>query len=439
MPDLALIYLNDGPASYAQISIGIGSISAYLRSKGHQVFVFDTYYDSDASIIEKICCLQPKMIGISTTEIHSYHAFTLSETLKDSINVPIIFGGIFPSLFPRYCLNRIGVDLVCVGDGEFLLNQLLNETPYDQIHGLWTKEDNLGVDRQIAQVDCLDNLPWLDYTVFRYNSIISVNDFGDGYKRRLFISSSRGCNYSCSFCCNREIRKKLKQKMRYRRINDVIDEMLFLKHKFSFDEFFFTDENFIFNEHRAREFCAQYIERRVNKHFGFLARPDTVCGLSDALINDLKLAGCSRIHMGVETGDEEIRKNLLNKHVSDKEILNAFERCRKVDIKTASFNIIGFPTETIEDIQRTYDFNIEIKADYAFFSLLYPLKGTKLYRKYRREDYIDTSQIVDNYFHGSIIRHPTINRETLPKIRSHLQSNFPQSINLMDAVKYGEL
>ena len=428
-----LVYMNDSPTLYPQISMGLGNISACLKSKGHDVVLFDTYYDPDDFIVKKIKKYKPRLIGISTTEIHSKHAFEIAQKIKDVINIPIIFGGVFPTICPDECLNNKNVDMVLVGEGEHALNDLLSYNFAGRVCGVWRK-NNGSIERNgTAIVPQVENLPWVDYSIFRKNSITPVGNFGDGPKSRFFIWTGRGCAYDCSYCCNSLLKKVLGNKIRYREINDVIEEMKILANNYNFDEFFFTDENFLYDYERVREFCNDYVESGINKPFGFLSRPDMINHSNENIIRLLQKSRCIRIHMGIETGNEHLRMKYLNRNISDDEIIEAFKLCKKYKIKTGSFNIIGFPFETMEDIQKTYDLNVKCEADYVCFSLFYPFKGTVLRDFCEKEDYLlSKSKEIKSYFDGTIIKCDYISQKNIVKLIEYLQKNYPKTIKLKD-------
>ena len=100
--------------------------------------------------------------------------------------------------------------------------------------------------------------------------------------------------------------------------------------------------------------------------------------ISDEFIHDLMKAGCYRISFGIESGNDYVRKEIMHRKMSNKQIIKSFNIVRKFGINTNAINIIGVPGETEEMIWDTIKLNRRIKPTVSGVNIFYPYKGTKL-------------------------------------------------------------
>ena len=126
---------------------------------------------------------------------------------------------------------------------------------------------------------------------------------------------------------------------------------------------------------------------------------------SDKLLKMLKESVCFRIFVGVESGDEKQRLDVLDRKMSDATIIKAFEMCRKMGLETLAVNIIGFPDETEEMIKRTIKLNQILKPTISAANVFYPYKGTELGDKCFKENLVDLKRFenFDNERRESIL------------------------------------
>jgi radical SAM superfamily enzyme YgiQ (UPF0313 family) len=139
-----------------------------------------------------------------------------------------------------------------------------------------------------------------------------------------------------------------------------------------------------------REFCEQYKERILDRYgvrFQILMRVEMFQSTQLPLM--LKEAGCFKVSFGVESGDEEQRREILDRHMSDKKLIKAFEICRAVGLETTAINIIGFPDESVEMIQKTIKLNRILKPTSSGVNIFYPYKGTPLGDRCFSDDLVD--------------------------------------------------
>jgi radical SAM superfamily enzyme YgiQ (UPF0313 family) len=244
----------------------------------------------------------------------------------------------------------------------------------------WRKEDGTVIVNPIRPPEDLSNLPKFPWHLFPRKFAVDA----DGY---LFIRATRGCPFSCNYCCNAAYLELYgKGYLRHRPIPDVIQEMAFLKEKYYPKTLYFTDEMLIWDKGYSLELFRE-IKEKVNHPFGFLARVEYI---DDEIVKAAKECGCVHVGLGVECGDEQFRKEKLNRHTTNQQIIHAFRLLKNAGIKTASFNIIGYPfPEECKRTVKTVSLNKVISPDFVQFTIFYPFPGTKLYEYCLKEDLID--------------------------------------------------
>lgn len=187
--------------------------------------------------------------------------------------------------------------------------------------------------------------------------------------------ANRDCPFACSFC---HVSAKKKQQQpslpRSKSPLRVVEEILAVRRKHPLSFVVFNDDTFTWNHKWVLEFAPLYA-RRLRLPF--------VCNtiasfISDEICAALRSAGCRAVAIGVECADEKRRMELLNKPVSDRQIEGAARAIRRHGMVLVTYNILGLPGTTGEDDLRTLDFNRQIGADLARFTVAYPIPGTPL-------------------------------------------------------------
>ena len=127
----------------------------------------------------------------------------------------------------------------------------------------------------------------------------------------------------------------------------------------------------------------------------------------------LRKAGCVRVHMAIETGDPWLRKEILNRDISDEQILEAFAFLRKAGLKTLAFNMLGLPQETEETIRKTVDLNRRIRPDWIPVTLFQPFPGTALFRFCEERGLLEPRRPGDYYAEDTIVKNPLLPKDVL--------------------------
>lgn len=206
--------------------------------------------------------------------------------------------------------------------------------------------------------------------------------------------ASRGCPYSCTYCSNSGLRKITDGKyVRFRSIENIISEIKEVVSKYKVKSVYLNDDVFTVNKNYVEKFCNQYV-----KEIGYPFEINTrVENLDRNILKMLKDAGCYRIAMGLEQGDEKFRKEILNRPMSNEKIETAFLLAKEIGIKTKTFNIVGFPFETVENHMETVRLNRKIQPNSIVNYIFEPYPGTPLYDMCLENNFIEKEKEEEDF------------------------------------------
>jgi radical SAM superfamily enzyme YgiQ (UPF0313 family) len=411
-----LFYYNGGE------HIGVEYLSAYLKSKGHTVdLIFDpglgsnffldlpflNRFISDNLIVEKAKRFDPDIIAFSCITNHYSIIKNLAEKLKAEIDVPVIIGGVHPSSIPEEVIKEDCFDIVCIGEGEEAFEELLLKMEKKQsilgIENFWVKDENKKIHKNKLRpliVD-LDKLPLADKSIFyKYGALTS----------RIMVMTSRGCLFQCTYCVNSFIKNLYGSDkfLRRRSVDNVIEELLELKKLYKPKAFRFEDDVFAYDLKWLQEFREKYTEK-INLPFHCYVTPTTA---RDPLLKELKSAGCTSVSMGVQSGNERIRKEILKRPHSNKTIIEAAERINNNGLKLISEFIFGFPTETPKEMWESLELNEKLNAYNTASFIFYPFPKTELadycleHNHLKEENYERIKRGEGSYHTSCFLEHP---------------------------------
>jgi radical SAM superfamily enzyme YgiQ (UPF0313 family) len=188
-----------------------------------------------------------------------------------------------------------------------------------------------------------------------------------------------------------------------------IAECLYLKKKYGVEYLYISAESFLVTKkERFMEFIRRYPE--VDLPFWIETRPESV---TEEKIRLLKQIGCDSINIGIESGDCSLRSGLLNRHMTDQQIINAVQIIKRHGIRIGTNNIIGFPTETRNQIFKTIELNRQANPDNIMIHPFNPYNGTKLYDLCLSDGLIDKDTIGGDYRMDFLLHMPQITNAEL--------------------------
>lgn len=392
----------------------LAALSAFLKSKSHQVRYEELVIEGVvkewhlARVRKAVAEFNPDLIGFSSYEMSFAWIEKVSEYIKSiSPEIPVIVGGYFATLSPEEVLGCPSIDIICLGEGEYplleLLDSLKSVNHRKNIQNLWFKEKGQIIRNPLRPLMAnLDELPFVDRDLFtsdnRKNGVLEV-------------MASRGCPFECTNCANHALKKLYFGKgsyVRYRLAGHVLAEIEHWISKENFSSVQFEDDMFTSNPKWLNGFCEEY-KKRINLPFICNIRPGS-CPPETFVL--LKNAGCVQVSIGLEAGDEKIRRNVLGRNIPDEIIIEVFQNAKKSGIKRKSFNMVGLPGETRTSLWKTIWLNLRLAPEAVQTSVYYPFRGTVLGDKCYSQGLVDLERKkrLKLYANDSILNLPGLPR-----------------------------
>lgn len=402
-----------------EVPLGLMYISSMLKTQNHQTSLFclnaclrrkgeDAQASIDRSFREKLDEFSPDMVGFSVMSTALDLCLRLAAIVKEH-NRTVIFGGPHPTVDPEGTIRLGPVDMLCIGEGEHalleLVNSIQNNRELTNISNIWVKNTS-GIHRGRLRplVQDLDSLPIPDRTLLK-------TEFSDPEVRGANFITGRGCPYKCSYCINEQLQRiyhGLGVFVRFRKVEDVIMEIKEYVRQYQPELLVFSDEVFTLQKSRLLAFCKTYAEE-VGLPFHCQSR---VNAISEETAAALKLAGCTLISLGIESGNEFIRSSVLNRRMSDETIRKAFGLLKAAGVPTGTFNMIGMPNETEKMIRETIQLNREVQPSFVHCTIMMPMKGTRIREIYEEKDLME-KEPSGSYYADVIYNLPAISKQKL--------------------------
>jgi len=379
--------------------LGVLYLIAYLKAHGH----YGEIFIERRGWFDEIKEFKPDIIGFSCVTGGHLWVESCSKTIKmdNKWDIPILIGGAHPTFFPTMIENPY-IDFICRGEGEHALKELLdtikNGGNLTSIANIWAKKDGTIIKNDVRPLmESLDIFPIPDRSHYEKYPFLKQNP----HKR---IIASRGCPFNCTYCYNSAYKKLYLHKgktVRRRSVENVIKEIILLKENGGWKTLEFVDDSFLAVKEWFLEFAEEY-RKKINL-------PYTCFGMAKNIDTDiavaLKRSNCKCVEFGIEAGNERIRKEVYKKNISDDDIKQAAELLHTHHIKFLTFNMVGAPFETIEQMAETIHLNQKIKTDYPWCSIMQPYPGTEIFNYCVEKGLIASTAEINSftYFEESIL------------------------------------
>jgi len=295
---------------------------SYLKSQGHDVKLFfdprqyargyarngvlAKLLDVSDHNIRELKKWKPDVACFSCVTATYKWGIKMAERVKREVGCKIMFGGVHATLVPEELRRNSFIDDVVVGDGIDYLGGVFDPDT------LWPERD----------------------AFFRELPI--------GHQKTQLFMTSFGCPFNCSYCGNEQLRKLGRLKMKRRTVDGCIRELKHLKEKYGLEHVLFVDDIFTIDKNWLFEFLQIY-KAAVDLPFSCFIHPQ-FCDEETA--QALKNAGCHTAWMGIQTGYEQLRRDILNRKETNEEIQKASKAVKAAGIKLMVDHIFGIPFES---------------------------------------------------------------------------------------------
>ncbi|MBI3631435.1 MAG: B12-binding domain-containing radical SAM protein [Candidatus Staskawiczbacteria bacterium] len=402
---------------------GIAQLSSVLKEVGVQTGLLHfTSRPSKESLLRDVVEFAPDIIGFSSTTLMIEDVFQWARWLREAgILTPLVLGGSHATLDFKEVAERDLFNVIFVGESEESLLEYCRrfcDQPTDILGTVVRKMDGgyiFNAARPLEQ--SLDNYPFPDWNLFDYENLYDMKPH-----KRGILMASRGCPFRCSFCSNDRYVELYRGKGKFVRLNSVdyiVAEAKEMKKEYpSINYFQFVDDVLGADPTWLKEFSEKW-PREVNMDFYGNINVN-VC--NQDTIRLLAQSGCRRLQIGVETGNELRRKEILRKFVFNKTYEKVIGECHKYGIIVNNLNMIGLPFETEENILETIHFNAKLRPKLLQCTIFYPFPHTYLYDFCLENGLISGNSIKSDYFRDSVLSNSSISKEVLYFYRDNFKT-----------------
>jgi len=392
--------------------LGVLYIASVLIGRGVEVGILDADADkmSIDDILSEIEHFDPAIVGITATTPTMNEAKGIAEVIKRHRDIPIILGGIHPTLNPEECIAWPCFDFVIKGEGETTIGELADVLKagtgaFETVKGIYYKKN--GSSHFTGERELIADLDTIPFPARHLLRNISCYKPPDAEKLPVAsIMTTRGCPGRCTYCCTKNI---FKDRYRMRGIDNVLEEIELLISRFKVKEIHIADDAFNSNKRRTLSLCEAIAKKSYPVNFEFLngLRADT---LDDDMLDAFRSIGVKNVGFGVESADRDILKH-VKKSIMPEDVERAMRISKKKGFKTWLFFMIGLPGETEETIKRTIEFAKDVDPDFAKFLIFKPFPGSDIF------DEINGAGLIDDkdYDHYGVYTPPVHNLPSLSK------------------------
>jgi anaerobic magnesium-protoporphyrin IX monomethyl ester cyclase len=361
--------------SSAYLPVGLGYLARSLELSSVDYEILDLNIDSTAQLEALISRNHPEYLGISMMSYKCSKTYELLRTIKSSFPwLKILVGGPHVTTnLERVLQDCEAIDICVAGEGEQAVVEIVTGKPWNDVKGaIYRKDGLIEINEGREFIKEMDDIPFPTYSGFKLEK----------YGRTMQLSSSRGCPNRCIFCGAPKI---LGKKWRRRSAPKMIEELIYW-HKRGYKEFAFNDSNFAVNKKRVEELCDGIM--RCNLNVSLSVEGLRADGVDAELLRRMHLAGFNAITFGVESGSNEVLKN-LKKGETIEQIESAIKASIDLGFSIGLFFLVGSPGEGLNDLESSLQFACKYDVASVNFFNLVPIPGTEYYEWALSHNYID--------------------------------------------------
>ena len=372
------------------------AISSYLAPEGYDIKIFHSYDKEDylkalEHLDKAICVGITAMTGYQITDGLNFAKLVRQKNKK----VPIVWGGIHPTILPEQTAKHPLVDIVVRGQGEITFTELIHrldkKESYDDILGITYKKNVEIISNPDQPIKRLEEFPPMPYNLlWNIEKYLKKTDYGD--KRTLAYISSQGCPHHCSFCYISH--SAFAGRWDGYSAKRTVDEIEVLFKQYNIDSLDLRDSNFFVNEQRVKEICQGLIDRNIRINIiNANGRAEQLIKYSEKTWSLIAQAGFREFLIGAESGDQDML-DLINKQTKVEDLIQCEKLSKKYHIQPVESFMTGFPplTDNPDDYNKSWrkELNATIEISNKIFKInplsriflffYTPYAGTSLYQ-----------------------------------------------------------
>jgi anaerobic magnesium-protoporphyrin IX monomethyl ester cyclase len=351
-------------------------------------------------IAEEIAGFKPDVVGVSNCFSSGFsEALAVCETARkvDPAIVTVI-GGPHASAVPEQVAGFDAIDFVVIGEGEYSFRDLVRGLPSSDLSAVdglaWKCDGNVTLMPKTRFIEDLDELPWPARHLLPMKKYFDIGEAFLLTKRKPFtpLNTSRGCVAQCSFC---PVHATWGRKWRARSAGNVLDEIEHLVKTYGVREIHFDDDNLVLNRKRAVALFQGLIDRKLDVVWT-VPTGLALWAVDDDLLSLMKRSGCYKLFVAVESGDEHMLHDVIQKPLDLKKVKPLVKTMQRLGIEVESFFVVGMPGETRDSLHRTFQFSRELDTDVSHYFFANPMPGTRLWHECEGKGFLRKGFVLDN-------------------------------------------
>ncbi len=344
------IVLYNPKSVFYTMPLGLVAVGSSLDPRQFDVHIVDARLESDplAAVLRAVD--GAVLLGLSVLTGDPIHdALRVSRAVKERRpELPVVWGGWHPSLFPLETLSEPSVDITVRGQGEVTFREIVTRlaagSDLEGVEGTAFRRHGETVLNPPRTIVSMDELPTADYGLLPVQRFFALKS-----QRQLDYVSSVGCYFRCAFCADPFVYGRRWTAISPRRMGDEI-EVLWHRHRFT--ELAFQDETFFTYAERSEEIAEEFLRRDLRFAWTATLRADQGARLGEDGFALCVRSGLRRVLVGVESGSQDML-DWMQKDATVEQVLETARMCRRHGVAGIFPFIVGFPGESDESVDET--------------------------------------------------------------------------------------